>query len=950
MSISVRKNIPSFSTGEVSPLLTARTDFEKYSSACETLENFQLLEQGGVTRRPGTRYVAATKNSAKESRLIRFKFNVSDVVILEFGEKSSPPGYIRFYKDSNGVGVQIQDGGSPYEIETPYLEGHIWDLKFFQDADVMYIVHPKFAPRKLSRAGETDWSLSYVRFDPPPSYLANTNLGVSCWIQAITGNNIPIVANQAFLRKPDVGRALIMGASRGTIDSYSSTLPATTCVLSAITGSSITFTAGAATFAGDSTDIGKSISMFINSTDTWATARITASTSTTVVTCTIMTDWPSSDDTGWTFATKTIASGKWAWTSVTMDIEEDWPGADVTGVWDFTNKTITASKWYLVGSPVCAITPSDVKPAGKKVTLVLTENNGHNVTATASGSTVTVTFTAHGLATDDYVATFVSGSPPASGAFKVTYVDANTFTYNAESAPGFAAGANNITVYRYVEGLRSIGATNIDTGKYVKIGDGIFRITSLITNDNKVVAAKARIESRVKGSARTYFAGEWSLEVRSWPAKETTPGTAESTDIFPSIVGGYQNRLILGATSNQPTTIWGSATGEYENFAIGINDDDAIDYTLTTRNKLRWLLAHRVILVGTDGEEIMLGVEGNKALTATNVRAIMQSNLGGSNVSPLMVNNSVLFLQRSGNKLWEYTYSFDDDVYKGIGLTILAENIATPLLNGIIDPTATGIVDMDFQKEPNPTVWCVRSDGQLLALLYNQNENLTGWSRFITGQLDDGSTNGWFESVCVEPISNRERVWVIVNRLVNGSYVRYVEYFEDAAWIAADGWQCGQMQTDCALKRTGAPTTSITGLGHLEGKLVNVIGDGILQANKTVVSGAITITSASKVEVGLPFASIGLTVRPEVLLGDGSSQGRVKGWSELVVRLYRSMAGYINDQPMEYYLVDSVKTAFTGDYKVHNLGHDIGGRVSFRQYDPLPMTVLGISGKLTIGT
>ena len=56
-------------------------------------------------------------------------------------------------------------------------------------------------------------------------------------------------------------------------------------------------------------------------------------------------------------------------------------------------------------------------------------------------------------------------------------------------------------------------------------------------------------------------------------------------------------------------------------------------------------------MVGTGGEEIMFGVEDNKALTPTNARAIMQSNIGGASVKPILVNNVILFLQKSKNKL-----------------------------------------------------------------------------------------------------------------------------------------------------------------------------------------------------------------------------------------------------------------------------------------------------------
>src|SRR5574337_378167 len=249
--MEVYKNIPGFTTGEISPYMSGKVDFDKYHTACERLENFLIKAQGPLVRRPGTRYVTEVKTSSKKTRLITFKFNVTDIRILELGD-----GYIRVFKSNSvtGVGEQVLNGGSPVEISSPYLEAHIWDIDFYQDADVMYLVHPNFAPRKLSRASDIDWSLSLIKFNPRPSYIANTDLSASCVLGATTGNDIVFTAGSAVFRKADVGRALIMGASR---------------------------------------------------------AIITEWTSNTVVKCDIEDDWPSSDATNWTYSTKTIANGGW---------------------------------------------------------------------------------------------------------------------------------------------------------------------------------------------------------------------------------------------------------------------------------------------------------------------------------------------------------------------------------------------------------------------------------------------------------------------------------------------------------------------------------------------------------------------------------------------------------------------------------------------------------------
>ena len=140
--------------------MQGRTDFQKYFNAATRIENFVVLPHGPVTRRPGTYFAAEVKTSTQKTRLIPFTFSTEQAYILEFGN-----GYIRFYKDDG----QIQSSGSAYEISSPYLEAELFDIKFAQSADVMYLVHPSHPVKKLSRTGHTSWTLNTVSFSGSPS-------------------------------------------------------------------------------------------------------------------------------------------------------------------------------------------------------------------------------------------------------------------------------------------------------------------------------------------------------------------------------------------------------------------------------------------------------------------------------------------------------------------------------------------------------------------------------------------------------------------------------------------------------------------------------------------------------------------------------------------------------------------------------------------------------------
>ena len=213
-------SVPSFTAGQLSPRMEGRTDFQKYFSSGKKINNFVVQPHGPVTRRPGTHYVAEVKDSSKDTRLIPFSFSTTQTYILEFGDQ-----YIRFYKD-NG---QIVSGGSAYEISTPYLEAELFDIKYAQSADVMYLCHPNHAVRKLSRTGHTAWTLTTVDFQNGPFQdhntttttltASHTTVGSSgtLTLSSTTGVN----SNQGWL-STDVGRLVHLKDGHYKITGYTS--------------------------------------------------------------------------------------------------------------------------------------------------------------------------------------------------------------------------------------------------------------------------------------------------------------------------------------------------------------------------------------------------------------------------------------------------------------------------------------------------------------------------------------------------------------------------------------------------------------------------------------------------------------------------------------------------------------------------------------------------------
>ena len=204
-----------FTAGELSPRLEGRTDFARYRNGAARLENVTVMPHGGATKRPGFRHVAAAREHGRRSRLIPFEFSVEQAYVIELAHRA-----MRFFKD--GGRIVAGDPPEPVELAAPWSEDEIFAVRAAQSADVLYLVHPDRAPRKLKRAGHADWTLETVAFEDGPWLDANataTTLRPSATRGTVTiqaSGRAGLNRGRGFLRG-DVGRlvSLTHGGARG---------------------------------------------------------------------------------------------------------------------------------------------------------------------------------------------------------------------------------------------------------------------------------------------------------------------------------------------------------------------------------------------------------------------------------------------------------------------------------------------------------------------------------------------------------------------------------------------------------------------------------------------------------------------------------------------------------------------------------------------------------------
>ena len=155
--------------------------------------------------------------------------------------------------------------------------------------------------------------------------------------------------------------------------------------------------------------------------------------------------------------------------------------------------------------------------------------------------------------------------------------------------------------------------------------------------------------------------------------------------------------------------------------------------------------------------------------------------------------------------------------------------------------------------------------------------------------------------------------------------------------------------TDSNKYQTITPSTTVTGLSHLDGELCRVKADGSVLADNTPASGSITAERpVTVVEVGLNFDTLITTMPLNIDYQDGPSLTKDKRISKVQVDMYQSLGVYVDgvylaDRDFGVIVLDSAPLVFTGLREVYLMGWTELATVTITQQDPLPMTIRSLA-------
>lgn len=419
------------------------------------------------------------------------------------------------------------------------------------------------------------------------------------------------------------------------------------------------------------------------------------------------------------------------------------------------------------------------------------------------------------------------------------------------------------------------------------------------------------------------FLGEpaWS-DIRGWPKYSTF----------------FQNRLVFAGSYSLPNGIWLSAVNAPYDFDDSQDlDDEAIGWYPAggSLNLIVGLTSGRSLLVHSNNGTFSTPLLNEQPVTPRNFTLTEQNKFAVKPIQPIFIDNQIIFVDTASNvinMIWDISTS----AFNTNNISVMSSS----LINTPVDTTSF--------YEPKATdgfyALFVNGDGTLAVYQTLHEQGIGAWSLMNTSVTINDTE---IPSQYLHIISSDTRCWVLARRtiLVGGVQTHKV-FIEEISF---------NVLTDAAKQVTfGSPTTTVTGLGYLEGCTVNVKGDGYVLADQVVTGGQITTERASSIyEVGLNYVSQ-FTPLPIALPQQFGVLYKPKHIRNLYIRYYQSIGvtvlGYdLAIVTMQHQTLGEVPDPKNGVFEVtpmqgwNSFEADDASDINIMQTNPLPMTILGLS-------
>ena len=155
----------SFQFGEVSDSLVMRTDTAVYPASAQRVENMVVTAEGSLKKRYGLKHIydySLNDSTKEQSHLFPFVFDQNEEYVISV--ENAKVRCFRLLTDGTVslVATITQDTSA---AALPFDDDYLIQYTATQRGDVMWICHPLFAPRLLTRTSLTTFEISTYTFD-----------------------------------------------------------------------------------------------------------------------------------------------------------------------------------------------------------------------------------------------------------------------------------------------------------------------------------------------------------------------------------------------------------------------------------------------------------------------------------------------------------------------------------------------------------------------------------------------------------------------------------------------------------------------------------------------------------------------------------------------------------------------------------------------------------------
>lgn len=897
----------SFIGGVVSPELYGRVDDQLYNHAAEKLDNFIVTTTGSIKRRSGFKFIKDF-SSYKNVRLIPFRFASDQTLTIILADSTM---FIAT------AGQLLMNGSQPYSISTPFNSSQLDDLRFSQNADVITFTSTKTPPTELKRHGATDWRFAQIDTAPdidPPSSISATATYPDSVLNGSTkfddDNYNPdtatmdtVTATYVVTSIDDDGRESIPSSAVSTKCNYY------------ITGATVELSWSAVPQA-QYYRVYRSVSGvfgFLAQTDLAS-----------------LSDQGTTPDTSMTppkynapFIAK--AGGK----IVSIQVENGGEGyfgddnnsGSVSGLTYISTAPVVITTWNTKANDkiyppkkfdykfkIVDGSDSVVGEATVEYEMFYSESKDwdsvHEDNTTSMNEITWYYLPAKSALSKS--GTVGVKFPKLSGdlsKLKLKFEGYEIWTLsNTSVASEFTTGVDfegdklnlfanygKLLLQNLVEVDGAMGDTILQSARSVKIPYKAVKTTAggggnefdapreievpLTISDSRGSGAKATaiavggVIKRVNliSGGSNYSNPTVTAQGSGSGAKFKCQLSKATKAEYPSCSCQFDQRRIFAGTASNPLKVFMTATGSQYlmTYHVPQKPDDMIEIVALTNDAdiIKHAVAMQSLLLFTGSSELRVYTQDGSGLAPDTVAVRAQSYVGANNVQPVVVNSSIVYISSRGGHPRQLT--FQNQSYNSDDL-----GVRCPHLFNYND-----IVDLTFSKAPHQLLWCVSNTGVLLCCTYVPEQRIVSWT-------ECKSENSNFKRVCCVSEGLEDRLYVIVERNVNGVTKKYLEHMAPLNYDADNGrFLDSYLEGSFTL-----PQNKISGLDHLNGCSVHALVDGSHYGPFIVQNGAVDLPKkGNDIVIGLPIKAQVRTVPIEIQSPDAINN--MRGANKLYIRV-----------------------------------------------------------------